>query len=364
MSKKLRLAILHFGLTEYAYQCWAALAARADVELWGGTLGWAMLGAKVFQENVTDRTRSFDVRKFDAGAVDQIVAEIGAFGPEIYIGHGWKPKAPMTVAKRLKKKRIRTVCCADTPWLGTVRQSVRCILGGPLVRSAYEAIFIPGARGIPPARLMGFPDTRIWQNLYCGNSDLFSRGTRERLGTAHEDGHWPQRFIFVGRLVDVKNVRGLLAAYKIYRTMAKDPWPLSIVGDGPLINEVRNQPGVECLGWLKAEEISRQMACSGVFILPSFYEPWGVVVHEAACRGLPLMLSLDVAASSDLLRDGYNGRIFDAKDPTQIAQMMRWFSEHPRLWEFGQRSFEISHQFSPALWADHVVTRSHELLQS
>jgi len=28
---------------------------------------------------------------------------------------------------------------------------------------------------------------------------------------------------------------------------------------------------------------------SGCFILPSRYEPWALVIHEAACAGLPII---------------------------------------------------------------------------
>ena len=192
--------------------------------------------------------------------------------------------------------------------------------------------------------------------MNCGNSVVFSDGTEQRLQAARFRQTWPQKFIFVGRLVEVKNIRGLIRGYEIYRNLCKNPWPLTIIGDGPLRGELRGLKGVECLGWLEQREIARQMAASAVFVLPSFYEPWGVVAHEATCSGLPLLLSLDVGSGTDLLRDGFNGRLFDAKDPAQLANTLLWFSSHPSLWEMGERSYLLSKQFSPELWSENIRT--------
>jgi glycosyltransferase involved in cell wall biosynthesis len=366
MAVKLRIAIVYAEFNNYLHACWSALAAREDAEVWVGSLGKPLEGAKLFHKTENGDDSRLHVEVFGSGKDTQsrICSKVAAFQPDVYVGYGWRPSLSMKIARHFKRIGVRTIGCADTPWLGTAKQAARCVLGGAMIRGAYDAIMIPGARGVPIARLLGFADSRIWQNLYSGNSDVFSAGTEERLKSARFRKEWPQRFVFVGRLVEVKNMRGLIAGYELYRKRSKDPWPLTIIGDGPQKEEAQGRQGVECLGWLDGSEIARQLASSGVFVLPSFYEPWGVVVHEAACCGLPLMLSLDVGAGSDLLRDGFNGRFFDAKNPTQIAQMMLWFSNHPCLWELGQRSFEMSSQFSPTLWAENVVTRSLELLQS
>lgn len=365
MSDKLKIAIFYSELTNYSYACWSALAGKEDVGLWVGSLGKPLEGAKLFRKLGNDDNSRFQVNVFGSGgdAQSRVCSSVEAFQPDVYIGHGWRPSLPMKIARHFKKTGVSTVGCADTPWLGTAMQAARCVLGGAMIRFAYDAIMIPGARGVPIARLLGFPDSRIWQNLNSGNSDVFSAGTEERLKSARFSKEWPQSFVFVGRLVEVKNLRGLIAGYELYRKSCKAPWSLTIIGDGPLRKEAQGRQGVECLGWQEGSEIALQLASSGVFVLPSFYEPWGVVVHEAACSGLPLMLSLDVGAGSDLLRDGFNGRLFNAKDPAQIAQMMLWFSNHPCIWELGERSFEMSRQFSPNLWAENVLTRSRELLQ-
>jgi len=157
-------------------------------------------------------------------------------------------------------------------------------------------------------------------------------------------------------------VRGLLEGYARYAEATSDPWQLTIIGDGPLADLVRGAHGVEWLGALPPPDVHRTMAQSGCLVLPSVYEPWGVVVHEAACAGLSLVLSEEVGAGAELLWDGYNGRRVAPRRPESIANAMRWISEHPEPWLLGSRSFEASHRLSPELWADNLVTRSTELL--
>jgi len=57
---------------------------------------------------------------------------------------------------------------------------------------------------------------------------------------------------------------------------------------------------------------------TGVYILPSIFEPWAVSVHEFAAAGFPLLLSSEVGSSSIFLDDGVNGFLFD---PFSIADI-------------------------------------------
>jgi glycosyltransferase involved in cell wall biosynthesis len=47
-----------------------------------------------------------------------------------------------------------------------------------------------------------------------------------------------------------------------------------------------------------------------VLALPSDYEPWALVINEAAAAGLPSVSSDVVGATAELVRNGVNGRLF------------------------------------------------------
>lgn len=57
-------------------------------------------------------------------------------------------------------------------------------------------------------------------------------------------------------------------------------------------------------------------------MLPSRFEPWGVVVHEFAAAGFPLICSNAVGANSAFLEDGINGYVFETNNAGSLEKMM------------------------------------------
>jgi len=100
------------------------------------------------------------------------------------------------------------------------------------------------------------------------------------------------------------------------------------------------------------------MAESGAFILPSRFEPWGVVVQEATAAGLPLICSNKVGASVHLLQDYFNGFSFMSGNSNQLMERMTAVScmEREEIRRMRLNSSELSKQFSPARWAKTLVT--------
>lgn len=72
-------------------------------------------------------------------------------------------------------------------------------------------------------------------------------------------------------------------------------------------------------GALPWERVVEAYVAADVFALVSTYEPWGVVVNEAAACGKPLVLSDRVGAAPDLLREGENGYLVAAGDADALA---------------------------------------------
>ena len=62
----------------------------------------------------------------------------------------------------------------------------------------------------------------------------------------------------------------------------------------------------------------------GVFVLPSHYEPWGVVVHEFALAGFPLIVSDCVGARSAFV-DKRNGIVFKTGNTNELKKAMKYF---------------------------------------
>ena len=71
-------------------------------------------------------------------------------------------------------------------------------------------------------------------------------------------------------------------------------------------------------------------ACD-IFVLPSEDEPWGLIVNEAMCAGLPVVVSSEVGCAADLIEDGGNGQIFQAGDVGGLTDALRPIVADPNL---------------------------------
>ena len=96
------------------------------------------------------------------------------------------------------------------------------------------------------------------------------------------------------------------------------------------------------------------MSKAGVFVLPSKFEPWGVVVHEFAAAGFPLLLSKAVGASSHFLESGKNGMEFDISDLDAFKASFSYFMRlsNGELSQMSERSHDRGQSISPQKWVD------------
>ena len=94
----------------------------------------------------------------------------------------------------------------------------------------------------------------------------------------------------------------------------------------------------------RATDVERYYAMSDVFLLPTLYEPFGLVVLEAMATGIPAIVSAS-AGVAELLHDGVDSLLLE--DPTnagEIAQCLRLLIDAPdvaqRLTVNGRRTAE------------------------
>jgi glycosyltransferase involved in cell wall biosynthesis len=109
---------------------------------------------------------------------------------------------------------------------------------------------------------------------------------------------------------------------------------LLVAGEGPergRIEALARARGARVLlpGNLTGDRVAEAYVAADVFALLSTYEPWGVVVNEAAASGLPLVLSDRVGAAPDLLRDGENGALVAAGDVAGAAAALTRLAADP-----------------------------------
>ncbi|HWP38075.1 MAG TPA: glycosyltransferase family 4 protein [Gemmatimonadales bacterium] len=96
--------------------------------------------------------------------------------------------------------------------------------------------------------------------------------------------------------------------------------------------------------WLgQRKDVKHLLAVTSVFVLPSYYRE-GIprALLEAAAMGLPLV-TVDVAGSRDVVRNGINGLVVPQKDPAALAHAILQLAGDPALRRrFGQASRRLA----------------------
>lgn len=134
------------------------------------------------------------------------------------------------------------------------------------------------------------------------------------------------RYLFVGRLIERKGIAILLEAFRDV-----DGGELWIVGDGPLRDRIgaasSRDSRVQLFGHLEGRQLEDLYRKATVFVLPSLYELWGLVINEALDHGLPVITTDEVGAADDLIDAGVNGLVVPTASPQALAGAMRRVAE-------------------------------------
>jgi glycosyltransferase involved in cell wall biosynthesis len=160
-------------------------------------------------------------------------------------------------------------------------------------------------------------------------------------------------FAYVGHLVPRKGIDLLIAAAQHLKTLTTQPFRLRIIGSGDLdaIKAIAGDLDIEFTGFLNGDSLREAMRSSDVFILPTRQDTYAAVVHEAACLGLPLLISRH-AGASEAIQTGFT---IDPHDTADFARhMLAMFDPQTRATMRAasrQRGDELSaHRRAHALW--------------
>ena len=182
--------------------------------------------------------------------------------------------------------------------------------------------------GVPDKKLVPFAYSWGYQALLQGSDELKLQKQQMKAQLGIPDGAYV--ILFCGRLSKEKRPMDLLEAY---RRVSSPHKALIFVGDGelrPLLQDFvdsHSLDSVSLFGFQDRREIPRFYAISDVLVLPSSRETWGMVVNEAMCFGLPVVVSDQVGAASDLVMHGKNGFIFPAGDVEALANNIKQLME-------------------------------------
>jgi glycogen(starch) synthase len=144
----------------------------------------------------------------------------------------------------------------------------------------------------------------------------------------------PPQLLYVGRLEYEKAIHQAMAALPRIRR-AHPGTTLTIAGEGTQLDWLRGQARAHRV--LKAKRFVGRLDHSGLLalrydaeaiVLPSHYEPFGIVALEAAATGTPLVTST-AGGLGEAVIDGQTGLSFVPRDVARLAAAMRAVPDDP-----------------------------------
>ncbi len=356
----MRIVVLHTRLAPYYAACLRELGNQ------GGEL--------LIYARPRDKDAPFDpgqfgglgeVRDRSSLSVDEIGGQVMEFHPDAVLVAGWADRGYMKICRKLRKKGIPVIAGCDTQWKGSLRQHVASWTARWHIQKSIDVLWVSGERQRVFAKALGYEGDRCWDGVYACDwkqfSEKFVRSGGAELGDRKQESPF---FLFVGRYVDVKGIDTLAEAYRRYCEAADRPWRLVCAGAGPL-RQALIDAGAEDQGFVQPSDLPDLMAEASAFVLPSRFEPWGVVVQEAAASGLPLICSEACGAGVHLLRDRYNGYTFQQGNVTALKERMVRMSSlaDDEYNSYVRRSYELSRQYSPERWV-RIFSEGVKMLKS
>ena len=238
----------------------------------------------------------------------------------------------------------------DNVWRATMKQWAGRAIARRYVQPLFDAVMVPGERTEFFARRLGFAPQDVIRGSLCADTRLFGTGPRSGQEIASR-----AEFLAVLRLVHHKGADVLAEAYRDYRASG-GRWGLAVAGLGPMSDAFHEVPGVRLLGFQQPTEVAELMRHASCLVNPSRIEPYGLVLHEGAVSGLPLISTHAVGAAPTLVSDGQNGLTVAAEDASALARAMSRMSSEPpqRLADMSAVSRALGARIDSQGWARHL----------
>lgn len=249
--------------------------------------------------------------------------------PDVVHGHDWLvAQSAITLAAAARAPLVATIHATEAGrhqgWLPAPLNRAIHSVESWFARSADEVITCSGTQRAEVARLFDLDPDGV--HVVPNGVDIARwrapAGTRAKARST-DVGDGPL-LAFAGRLVHEKGVQTLLAA--LPRVRRRHPGTrLAVAGTGPHEDALRKHAralrvarAVEWLGFVPEPQVAALLGAADAAIVPSLYEPFGIVALEAAAAGTPVIVST-AGGLADLYTDGVAAASFPAGDAGALA---------------------------------------------
>lgn len=207
-----------------------------------------------------------------------------------------------------------------------------------------DGFLVIGSRNRAFYKSMGVPDDRLFDFPYTvDNARMIAAASlegEERAVCRAKYGLRPgvPAVLYASKFMRRKHPDAVIEAVRRLRAEGLDVDAV-MVGSGEMEAELRALaaavPGhpISFPGFINQRELPRLFGACDLFVLPSEAEPWGLIINEAMCGGIPILASEEIGSVADLVADGENGLLFPAGDVSALTTALRKVVADPELRE-------------------------------
>ncbi len=344
----MKILFLYTELAQYFLACVNALSKKTKAEI--HIVKWQVNNEAPFQFSFSGNIKIYERKNFSEKSLIHLAENIS---PDIIYCSGWTDKEYLSVCKKFRNK-IPVIVGFDNKWTGNLKQQLGAALNKITIQKYFSHCWIPGEPQMEFAKRLGFNNENILTGFYSCDYDFFHELYLKNAETKRKN--FPHKFIFAARYYEFKGIKDLWQAFIELQKEIPNDWELWCLGTGDV--EPIAHPKIKHFGFIQPKEMKKFISESGVFILPSKFEPWGVAVHEFAAAGFPLICSKEVNAAGTFLKENENGFLFDAGSISQLKDILQKIisSTDKKLFQMGEKSAELAKQITPEKWADTLLS--------
>lgn len=341
-----RIVFLYSELAGYFLACAEALGQHPDVAT-VDIVHWPIHPEAPFQFASTDHYTLHPKEKHDRNSLMQLLAQIN---PTALVCSGWMDSDYNALAKA-HCNRIPVVLTLDNWWTGSLKQRLAALTAPWFIKRRFNRAWVPGTPQVPFAQKLGFSGNALATGFYCADPRPFQAIYEKRKTTPPS-----KKILYIGRYLNVKGVQELWSAFMELSDEFPE-WELHCIGTGELWDSRATHPKIIHHGFKQPHELETHLVDAACFVMPSKKEPWGVVLHEMAIAGLPMLATRHVGAATEYLVSKKNGFEFLTANLMQGIRQMIQTSEAERN-VMSEWSHELGSRRSHKDWVETLLKLS------
>jgi glycosyltransferase involved in cell wall biosynthesis len=343
-----KIVFLYSELANYFLACIKALMQEPTIEL--HIIRWEVNKEAPFTFQFPENLKIYSRNNFNSPS--ELIDLVYSINPDVIYCSGWLDKGYLKVCKKFKTK-VPVIVGFDSQWKGTVKQKLAVLFSPFKILNHFTHCWVPGSLQYKFAEKLGFKKENILTGFYSCDFDLFYNQYLKNKDA--KATNFPKRFVYVGRYYEFKGIKDLWQAFIELQNEMPYDWELWCFGVGDVVPI--NHPKIKHYGFVQPNDMPQYISQTGVFVLPSLFEPWGVVVHEFASAGFPLIVSTEVGARVEFVENDQNGFVFEAGNKDQLKTVMKkiMLMDAFDLVKMGEISVEKAKQNTPEIWAKKLM---------